>query len=639
MSSIDKFVEGEARKCNPNVRVVNSGGRIRGYIGDVTVFDIPDRHGYINSEETRLVRNGIRAYEEEQKEAEKRERARIEAERVAAIKALRTAVSQTKGALDRSYENAMRTYETAVSEVKLSKMLGEIKGVDVSAFETKIKQLEARMRETASEIDREYNERKEVIRRFEESVSDSLTAIECDQKRQRLKNVGTEIVGVQLPVAEIRRLEAELEKLAASVKSLESELTTLSSISGSTRIREMIASVVSSARSAEIRSLDDIEKVIVEVSRSVADIAEMASREENAENLDRISLLNGIISSCEQLRDYVVEQNYTAVSCRQDIIEVAGAVTRVYVELREADYTTCQDERISQVLSMVQEVLIGDYSDSETLSRLREVFDEGAEYKRDDALQADNYADYVSKTSELLERGCDPARIDAFDPFAYEVQCQKLNEMLYVQDVKEGISKTRTTFVMACKAMEDMGYRPVYCDIGEDDEGEDALAAEAIYAIPGCEGVVWKIIASECGISRSIIGIERTSGATTSVERVMEVAQIIEADGEIEEYFERYRDYDGGTLEVVGAVDTITEGSEEAIKANGCFQLGKVGEQTYNEIMAEATAAQRSKWRSKVAVGMSRPIATAGSDATKQREYRSQATAAAIRARRFGENN
>jgi len=433
MSSIDKYVESEARSCNPHVRVVNIGGRIKGYIVTTKVFDIADRYGYLDASESKMIHDGIAAYEEsqrlerERRERERameleRERARLEAERVAAISALRDEVSKVKNELARSYESAKKAYERAVSDVDLSRRLTAIRGFDVSAYGERISALETKMRNAATGIDGEYRSRLEDISGIESGISDSLSTDEAISRTRRLKRIGTEIVGTELPVSDIRRLGEELDKLAETVGRLEAELSRLTAIKGSARVRGMINDAVSYARSSKICSLDDAQRMIEDIRERVRAVVEVAASEAIAENIDEIAVLNGIVSSCEQLREYVVEQNYTATSYRREIVDAASEVIKAYTELREAEYTTCYSERISQVLTMVQEILIGDYTDGATLEQLRAVFDEAAEYKREDSLQADNYADYLNKVAELTDRGYDAALIEDFDPRAYDEQ-------------------------------------------------------------------------------------------------------------------------------------------------------------------------------------------------------------------------
>ena len=68
MSSIDKYVAGEARKYNPDVKVEHIDGRLVGKINGREVFSIADRYGYLNKEEESIIKSSMLRYEEEEKE-------------------------------------------------------------------------------------------------------------------------------------------------------------------------------------------------------------------------------------------------------------------------------------------------------------------------------------------------------------------------------------------------------------------------------------------------------------------------------------------------------------------------------------------------------------------------------------------
>ena len=59
MSSIDKYVEGEARSCNPRVHVYKRFGQIVGEIDGHTVFSISDRYGYLSDSERNTIHSSI----------------------------------------------------------------------------------------------------------------------------------------------------------------------------------------------------------------------------------------------------------------------------------------------------------------------------------------------------------------------------------------------------------------------------------------------------------------------------------------------------------------------------------------------------------------------------------------------------
>ena len=71
MSSIDKYVVGEARRYNPNVSVSTYNGRIVGSVNGTVVFDIADRYGYLSDSERSIIRNAMHEYDLERQERAK----------------------------------------------------------------------------------------------------------------------------------------------------------------------------------------------------------------------------------------------------------------------------------------------------------------------------------------------------------------------------------------------------------------------------------------------------------------------------------------------------------------------------------------------------------------------------------------
>ena len=600
MSSIDKYVEGEARACNPNVRVEKRFGRIVGYIGKSKVFDIADRYGYLNDKERTIIRESIRAYEEEQHERERREQVRLENERVTARTELKRDIVIVRNAIAESYHSAIRLHSSVADNLNLSTKLSKLSGCDLSGYKARISEIEQKVRMCEDSIKRDYQMQLAAIDNFESGIHDDSSTQEYIEQRSALRRIRTSIVSTTLPVEEIARLESELDKLAEvleKVKVIESELGRVSSngLAGS-----IAQNAIREIHSTKIGSLEDVDNLLLKLQEQLAEINNVEFQSRTQERADQIALLDGISKACSQLRIYIVEQDYVAASYRTEIVETANAVSSVYSELRIADYTTCSEERIAQVCDIVQEILISTKADEQTLKLLRSLLDEGEIYKRNDALQADNYADYKRKIEELTSRGYPIEDIEEFDPFGYEEQSQRWNELLLEQDISEATSRTRTTFLMACKTMEDMGYCMLHYDMGGEEKEGDALACEAIYVMPGCEGVVWRLIASDCNISRKVIGIQRASGTCTTVDRVREVATQIETDGEIDEYFNRYSEAGGGELIVTSAIDSDTEGCDIAIADNGCFVLSEEGEAYYDQLMSDATAEQRAKWATRI---------------------------------------
>ena len=74
MSSIDKYVIGEARKYDPRVRVTHEGGNLVGRVDGKVVFSIADRYGYLNNSERDAIRTSFDLFEEQEKERRRMER-------------------------------------------------------------------------------------------------------------------------------------------------------------------------------------------------------------------------------------------------------------------------------------------------------------------------------------------------------------------------------------------------------------------------------------------------------------------------------------------------------------------------------------------------------------------------------------
>ena len=595
MSSIDKYVISEARACNPQVRVVNAGGRIRGYIGMTKVFDMADRHGYLNDTERSIIQNGIHAYEVRAEEERRREEQRLEAERVAARQALKQSMQTAQDALERSHQTALHAYREACSGLNLTEAVSGIKGYNLSGFSERARTLEARVRSGADTIESEYRSKKGELDRLRGELREDGSTQSFQQLQSQLRRTSTSVSNVTFPTAEVNRMREEITQLKNALPQLDAIQRELKQISGGLA-GSMAQNAIQTLQNQSIGSLEDVSNLILQVQGQIAQIREVEFRQQTEERADRLAKLEGIARACTQLRDYVVKQEYEAFSYREEIVQTANRVMSAYNELLTAPYTTCDKNTIDNVLAWTQGTLLDAASDERTLRELEQLLDDYEIHRRNDLLQSDNYADYCRNVNELVERGMALEEISAFDPHGYEAQRRGLMQALLEQDYVEGVSRTRTTYVMACKAMEDMGYAMLHYDLGDEEKDiRDALACEAIYVIPGCEGVAWRLTVSDCDVRRELIGIVRPDGRATPVETVHEVAQKIESSGEINEYFSRYAAYSGDQLSIAGAVDSDTEGADEVIES-ARFQLTGEGERRFDALVATGDESARQKW-------------------------------------------
>ncbi len=600
MSSIDKYVENEARRYNSNVSVRTSGGYIIGTLNGSEIFRIADRYGYLNENERSIIRNSVTNYEAQRREAERLERERLERERVAAGERLRQDLTSAKYTLSQSYNSAKSLYGEVSSSTDLSAQLSALKDFDITPYQERLQLLKNKIASCISSTESDYKSKLQEIEKLERSFSGRSSTSQYLAQISSVKKINTCLVSPHLPVDELNALKAEVEKLSRAlneVRMIEKELKKVGAdgLSGS-----IAQNTIKEIHSARITSLSDVNVLMTAVQQNLAQISDIEFSKRTGERSDKIALINGLIKSCVRLREYSIEQSYEAASYRREIVDASNKVLQVYSELGAADFSTCSHEKVRRVYSLVQNILIGTASDDKTLESLKELLEESAVYKRDDKLQSVNYADYRSKVEELTSRGMAAHEIEAFDYKDYNAQKRRLNSLLLKQDIIQAASQTKLTFLAALETMEEMGYRMLHCDMGGRTGVQDALACEAIYVRPGCDGVVWQVIASDGNLRRRIIGVERQNGNITAISRVREVAQKIEKDGEIDEFYTKYMEKTGVEINVTEAVDSDTEKSDEYIRQNGSFTLNEEGEKLFDSLVASASEQERAHWATSI---------------------------------------
>ena len=622
MSSIDKYVEGEARSFNPRVRVVNDGVRIKGYIEGNLVFSIADRYGYLSSSERSIIKNSIKEYEAEEQERIRREQIRIENERIAARNELKSEVLAIKKNIRELYLSAQQQCQEISGLMSNMEVFDSLNKYNLSPYAERAQILNRKVKNCIEKIDNEYRTKIQEVETIEKAISDDSTKQKYIQQRDSLKKINFNITNVMFPITEIEHFKFEIEKLKEAIAQIEIIENELNRVANDGLIGAIATSALKEIKQFSIGSLEDINKLITRVQEKLGEIRNLKFQKQSKEISNQISLLNGILKSCSQLREYLIIQPYEATNNRSAIIEMANRVLGVYSELDAAVYTTCDRGKIKEVYELAQNVLVGYSSDNHTLEHLKQLLEDAAVYKREDQLQASNYSDYLKKVDELCNKGVPVDEMETFDPLNYMGQKKRLNEQLLNLDIQEGISRTRTSFMLAWKVMEDMGYRLLYQNMGSD--GADALACEGVFVKPGCEGVVWQIVASDCNINRKLIGIKRTNGLATSIERVREVAEITERSGEDHEFYERYAAEGGGELTVKTDVYVDSPNSEKTIQSNGCFELSEEGERCFNLLVKTDNIGEKMKWETRLSATHNQTMGqTKGmSSSLREQEYR-----------------
>ena len=588
MSSIDKYVEGEARQYNPNVSVYNTNGHIVGRINGEVVFDIADRYGYLSDAERSMIRTSIHQYELERQERERRERERLENERRAARERLKRRVIDAKNSLTTAYGVAKKLGSEVVASTEFKSELKILEGFRAESYLQKAEKLKRDALSCLASVDRDYREKLDEVGSVSSSIRENGSTSEYAELSGRLSRLNVNVVGGKFNVKEIESFKTELKKLNVALGEVLELEKRLSSIRAVGLAQSIVSDALREIREHEITSLADVDDMVGRIQEHLAQISDIEYKSKTAENVNAIAEIAGALKSCSKLREITFESTYRRRNRDGETAELAARVYDGYSALAAAEYTTCGAEKLQSVFRLVSEVMIGTAGGEETLESLNQLLEECAAYRRDDRLLKDNYDEYLKLIKELTEYGSDVSEDAKFDAQNPQAQRKRLNAKLLEADKKAAESKSATTFMLACQTMEEMGYEGLYCTAAK-----NGLAFEAVYAKPGYDGVVWQIIASDCNIRRRLLGVKRPDGRSTDVETVMATAREMDESGEVKKFLGSYARKGGGRLRATEHVDTRDENSREAIIANGYFDLEKEGEEKYDAIISKAASKKR----------------------------------------------
>ena len=220
MSSIDKFVKDVACDLDYRVRVINSFGRIKGYIGTIKVFDIADRHGYIDSYERAAVEEGIREFqqnearlrEEEARRRAEEERRRIEEERRRAEEARKEELRKLRGKIERK-KTSLNASVSSVNDVyneknqEINNILAEIKKIkkdfpkgNVTKLELKGNEISSNVKTSFEAINKNLLQKQEQLEALNRRVRDNLTILQIDELSKEVSRLDTSTETLKIKV-------------------------------------------------------------------------------------------------------------------------------------------------------------------------------------------------------------------------------------------------------------------------------------------------------------------------------------------------------------------------------------------------------------------------------------------------------
>lgn len=603
MSSIDKYVEEYAKDINPKVKVTNQNGEIKGTINGEVVFRMPDRIGYLHSSDESIIDAGFRLYKRRHDEEERR---RLEEERRRREEEARRLEEQRKAEYNRfisiieSKKNEIKkAEESALNELNKKKI--EISNINVSINGYNLKRLEERKSYLIFNTEQEEQNLK---RAFNDKIVslDELRKLNPSADINTIKNSIhranniSSFVNHNFNNQNISDLINDYNNIKNAIVELEKVKIDINKFSNIDK--ELVSITLKEIENFEIATTKDVDKLISIVKGNIESIKDKQFNSELKEASNNIKALDGILKTCNYIRDYVINQNYEKHDFSKEINELIDRVLNAYNELKNNEYTTCSESKFEAVYSQIQKIISSGNNDELSLNLLKELYRDYKEIKSNDELLLNDFDQYKELLDELNKNNISTLDYEEFDVGNSKEQIRNIKSILEKKDYEKANARTIVKFVNACKVMEEMGYKMVYYNTGN--ENDEVIACEAFYAIPGCEGVGYKIVTSDIAIGRKLCGITRNStGLSTSNKRVLEVARVLDQKEEPMEFLKRYYEESGeAQLEVKNAVESYTNNCEEFIEE--AFVLNDIGEKTFDNIVSSGTIEQRRMFETNI---------------------------------------
>jgi hypothetical protein len=606
MSSIDKGVEQVVRGMGRNVRIVKIGCIINGYIGTERVFSLLDRYGYLNDREEKIIRDGIRDYDEEtrrraeraeaerrareeairlaREEEERRRKERLEAERQAELKAVRDAVAEKKREAKEALDRAIRAEETSRVSMRrrkeaLDKLSKGAPTLDFSALTEKNEEDELRQkRETEAAVARCRSELAEV-EKFERTVTGDKTTEEYKSMRKACKALSVSSASInsfEYENVSFTEKVTEMERGVEALKPALSELEKSKSADGEVGI--IAREALKSASMHSLEDVGDVSSLANMVENRIQKISASIESAKTSEEAGKLAGYQGAAAACKKTQTLMAEGTYEAKDYRAEIEARARKTLAGFKELFDEEFTTCSAIRGRQIKARLEDILIGSEKGEDTLREVEKFESELVEYKSADERHRGEYEEYLSMVEELREYGVDESEIEKFDVATYAEQRKRFSARISEERREAERALIFTTDVAVKSVMEEMGFEQ-FASIG-DSEG---YIRESLFTKAGYDGVLWQVITySDGSVSRRIIGVNK--GETqTDKEYVKEVAREMEAKGDPQEFLKRFQEATGSTLAVTEAVESDSEDVDEAIERNGYHYLTGEALELYEE--------------------------------------------------------
>ena len=293
-----------------------------------------------------------------------------------------------------------------------------------------------------------------------------------------------------------------------------------------------------------------------------------------------MSVIRGAISACKETYEIVATSTYTAIDHRSEIEANATEVLKGFSALLSKEYTTCDKDRINEVITRLESILAGADKSESVLRETERLGDELKGYVQADENHKTEYMEYLEIVKSLSEYGIDSSEIEEFSPKAYTRQKQMLASRLAQARREFEHTQLIITDMHVKNVMDEMGFE-LFSSVGD----ADGYVREALYTKRGYDGVLWQtVIYANGSVVRRVIGVNK--GETeTDVEYVKEVAAEMEQAGDPETFIVKFRDATGSDIAVNSAVEHDSENVDEAIERNGFHYLRGKALESYQKFV------------------------------------------------------
>lgn len=587
MSSIDKSVRWEAQRHDSRVRVVNTLGRIKGYIGGEKIFDIADRYGYMNESERRIVSNSIQEYKRIEARLEEERRRRAEEERKAALESARLALEEKSKEVQAAVGRARSAVADARTRLEsTAEKLNAIRsdGVNLSTAQQLVQSTRQMLSSALNEAEEKGRAGLQALQRYRTTA---ITTTEDANRRLRaisaLKTEAVNVRSIGEANAAISRL-SDILPLVTEVLGLAQKLRAAQA--GSEEESLVIKDALAEIGRTDISGLQAVEALKKSVANYVARLRRLSEQQKEKQVLDRLAELEAdMLSFNTRAETFSQSGHYSVHSYAGQIGQECTESEKLQEEISKFEYTGTSREELSQLSERLEKILLSGASDEVTYEnaqfcrrRLEEIL---ARARSCEAA----YAEYKARTERILSYGAEREEIPAFR--------ERDTEALFGQmQALERDARTRheqTVMLTKRFSVERIMTECGFSLFKREQCGTDYI--EEVFVREGMREAAYHVLILPNGtVSLGITGIRRGDRVQTRPEKVAECARQLREGGVISEIAEKFKET-GGMITYALDDDADPRAVLAGLENTGYVYLSEEEEREFDA----ATAAQKAE--------------------------------------------